>query len=95
MSKKLDFATQLQRQVTLIAQAADKGDDLVTVYFDRTYNSGGADEIVDADLTTLEITAAQLGNAITFFQNLNKLLNNEDPANADYDATLNAVRTDL
>jgi hypothetical protein len=95
MSKKTDFAGQVQRQVTLIAQAADVLDDAVTVWFDRTYQSGGAAAMTDDDLDSLGITAAQLTSGITFAQNLSLFRDNGQPAQADYDATLNTLRTDI
>lgn len=95
MSRKSDFAESIMRSITQIAQHGDRGDDAVTIYFDRGYNSGGADAIVDADLTNLGITAAELADGITLFQNLNKFINNDTPAQADYDVTLNKLRNDL
>jgi len=94
-TKKIIFAETLIRQVTLIAQAADMGNQAVDSYFDRGFNSVGADPIIDEDIASLEITADQIAAGITFFQNLSKVLNNEVATQGDYDATLNALRSDI
>jgi hypothetical protein len=58
------------------------------VYWDRTYNSGGADEIVDADVADLDITAADITGLITFADALETFL----VAN---DAYLSNMRQDM
>ena len=95
MTRKESFARKIMDAVSSIAQASDSGDNLVTVYFDRGYNSGGGDAISDSDLTELGITSAELANGITFFQNLNTMLNNGVPTQSDYDTTLNTLRNDI
>ena len=95
MSRKLDFTQNLQGKVGALALAADELKNLYDLYFDRGYNSGGADPIVDGDIADTEITAADVTLAITFVENLEKLLTNQDPTNGDYDATLNKVRSDI
>lgn len=93
--RKLSFAQNLQGKISVLAKAADELENLYTIFFDRGYNSGGSNTIVDGDLSSIGITAAELGEAITFIENLGKLLNNQDPTNADYDATLNKIRSDI
>lgn len=95
MARKLLFVQNVQGKIGILAKAADELKNLYDMYFDRGYNSGGANEIVDGDITATEITAADLGAAVTFIENLDKLLNNQDPANSDYDSTLNKVRSDI
>lgn len=95
MARKLNFAQNLQGKIAALAGAADELKNLYDVYFDRGYNNGGADPIVDGDITATEITAADLGAAVTFIENLEKLLTNQDPINSDYDSVLNKVRSDI
>lgn len=95
MATKLTFAEQIQGGATTFAQLGDKLADLESVYFDRGYDAGGVDPIADDDIVSLNITAAQLGAFITFAQQVKNFLNNLAVAQADYDATLNAVRTDM
>jgi hypothetical protein len=94
-NQKEIFAQKAQEAATTLAQVGDRLDDLVTVYFDRGYNSGGANGIDDSDLTSLGITAAQLGGLITLAQQLSNFRNNQAVTTADYDVTLNALRTDV
>lgn len=95
MATKLDFAAQAQIAATNFAQVADKLANVETVYFDRGYNGGGTNPIVDGDITILNITAAQLTSLITLIQQLNNFLGNIAVTTADYDSTLNNVRNDL
>jgi hypothetical protein len=94
-SKKIDFATQCQTHATTLAQVSDALSDIETVYFDRGYNSGGGDELVDGDITALEITAANIGSLITLAQQLRNFVDNAAVTQGDYDSTLNVLRTDL
>ncbi len=57
--------------------------------------AGMVTAIIDSDLTTLFITAAEVGEGITLAENLLKFLGNVDPTNADYLATIAKLRTDL
>ncbi len=95
MATKLTFGEQSQGEATTLAQVADRLTNLETVYFDRGYNSGGTNPIVDGDIVSLNITAADLAALITLAQQLNNFLGNLAVATGDYDATLNAVRTDV
>jgi hypothetical protein len=36
------------------------------VYWDRTYNDGGADELTDGDVESLGVTAADVTGMVTF-----------------------------
>jgi hypothetical protein len=95
MASKITWGTQAQTDATTLAQVADRLANLESVYFDRGYNSGGSDPIGDIDVASLGVTAAQLGSLITLIQQLNNFLGNSAVTTADYDATLNAVRSDV
>lgn len=95
MATKLTFGEQSQNDATTLAQVADKLSNLETVYFDRGYNSAGSNPIVDGDIVSLNITAADLAALITLTQQLNNFLGNLAVTTGDYDATLNTVRTDV
>jgi hypothetical protein len=69
--------------------------ELYGAYFDCGWNSGGVNQIVDADLSDqYSLSAADLGAFITLVEQLVKLLGSgsEAIANADYAATLNKAR---
>lgn len=95
MATKLTFAGKAQTLATTLAQASNDLDDLITVYFDEGFDSGGADPIANGDIESLGITAVELGNMITFAQQFNDFLNNAVVATLDRDPTLNAMRTDV
>lgn len=95
MATKLTFAGQAQASATTMANIGDQLADLHSVYFDRGYNSGGANPITDDDLASLGMTAVQLGNLITLAEHFANFLGNSAVAQADYDVTLNAIRTDI
>lgn len=95
MATKLIFTERAQVEATILAQLGDKLVDLESVYFDRGYDAGGSNPIVDVDIESLNITAAQLAALITLAQQMSNFLGNLAVTQADYDATLNAVRTDI
>lgn len=96
MADKNTYVQRLQDTATKLAQVANEFEDLVSVYFDRGYNGGGADEIEDTDISAgLGITAADVANGVTLAQQLANFLNNAAVTTGDYDLTLNKLRTDL
>jgi hypothetical protein len=95
MATKLTWGNQAQADATALAQVADRLANIETVYFDRGYNSGGSNPIIDDDVSSLNITAADLASLITLIQQLNNFLGNSAVTAGDYDATLNTVRTDV
>lgn len=95
MATKITWATQAQVEATTMAQIADRLANLETVYFDRGYNSGGGDDIVDSDVVSLNITAADLASLVTLIQQFNNFLGNLAVIAGDYDSTLNTVRIDV
>ena len=95
MSKKNELVNALRDVATRVAQAINDSDDHVATYFDRTYNSGGADAITDADISSTGLTATQAGNLVTMFQQLLNFRDNAAVTQADYGATMNLARTDF
>lgn len=61
-------------------------------YFDETWNSGGGDEIVNADVSSRNITAAEIGNFVTMAQQLKNFFGNSAVTTGDYAATVNVMR---
>jgi multisubunit Na+/H+ antiporter MnhB subunit len=89
------FVSQIITTITALAQSFDGANTLISTYFDRGYNSGGTNAIVDDDLAGVGLTAAQLGGAITVFQQLQAFRHGGAVSSSDYDSTLNQVRRDI
>jgi len=64
------------------------------VYFDRGYNSGGSDPIIDDDISGLFVTADEVDSFITLIENLEKFFDNQAVTTGDYEASLNKFRRD-
>ena len=96
MSQKSQHLEDGVRLSTLLAQTARDLVEARRVYYHRDYNSAAADEITDQDCIDAgyEFTAAQFGQIMITAQELDKFLNNTDPANADYYEKLDVVRSD-
>ena len=94
-SMKQAYCRQLQTDANAIASIRKVLDDRRGVYFDRGYNSGGSNPIIDADVSDLDLTAAQVGNWITLLEQLEKFFTNQSVTTADYDATLSTMRRDI
>jgi hypothetical protein len=92
-SAKHNFAVKAQEVATTLIQAIDEGIDLDGVWSDRMYGSGRA--IVDADVSDLNITAAELTSLITAFQQLKSFVDNVAVTQGDYRASFNSVRRDM
>lgn len=92
---KVTFAQVVQSSATALDDLIDSTDDIVKAFFDRGYNVGGADPLVDADFTSLGITAANISSFITLAQQLSNFRSNLAVTQGDYQATLNKLRTDI
>jgi hypothetical protein len=92
--KKIGFVQAVQAVSTGLAQSVDKCADLYSIYFDRGYNGSGVDPITDADIEGQNITAAQVTAFIVFAEALGLFTQGQSHTAGDYDATLNALRTD-
>ena len=88
MANKQHYARQGQQMAALFSALSDDILSLQAIWFDRGYNSGGADELTDADVESLGITAADVTGMITFAGALDTFL----AANRGY---LSKMRNDL
>ena len=66
MANKANFARQAQQMAASFSALADDILSLQNIYWDRGYNSGGADPLADEDVASLGITAADVTGMITF-----------------------------
>lgn len=95
MADKSNYIESVRGIATALASGIKDGADLYSIYFDRGYNSGGSDPIVQADLDAYGIQLADFTSMITCLENLAKFANNDNPAQGDYDATINKIRRDV
>jgi len=66
----------------LASVMANLTDDLAAwrnVYWDRTYNDGGADELTDEDIATSGVTAADVAGLTTFADALDTFMASNRP----------------
>ncbi len=95
VANKIEFAKKVQAINTIIAQLFLDTKDLDSVYFSEGFDGAGSNPILDADLISLGITATELGLGDTLFQQIQNLRNNDPVTAGDYQATVNALRSDL
>ena len=88
MSNKTRYASRAQDMAAIFSNLSDDIASLQAIYFDRGYGSGGADELTDADVEALGITAADVVGMITFAGALETFM----AANRGY---LSKMRNDL
>lgn len=60
MSNKVRFAQEAQTAASIFAKLSDTIAALQAVYWDRGYNSGGADTLTDEDVASIGVTAADV-----------------------------------
>lgn len=95
MASKIEYAKRVQAVNTTIAKLFLDTKDLDSVYFSEGFDGAGSDPIIDGDLISLGITAAELALGATLFQQIQNLRNNAAVTAADYQSTVNALRSDL
>ena len=88
MAQKDNYAHKAQQMAASFSALSDDILSLQAIWFDRAYNSGGADELTDADVEALGITASDVTVMITFAGSLYTFL----AANRGY---LSKMRNDL
>lgn len=88
MASKTTYAERGRGIASTFSNLADDALAWRNVYWDRTYNSGGADAITDEDVAVTGVTAADVTGLITFADALETFL----VANRAY---LSQMRNDL
>ncbi len=91
IADKSDTGSKARTLSAEMETLADRVERLRQYYIDNTFGSGSEEEILDADLVEVGITAAQLASFITFAENLDKLLDNQVPTQGDYSVTLRTL----
>lgn len=92
MNEKLSYAIGIRRLTTKLMEDAEDLMVLYDIYFDRGYNSGGANEIVDGDIIESGITASAIADVITAVAQLSNYMDNASVTTGDYSASYNKTR---
>lgn len=92
---KIAFAQEAQELCTDLGKLLDRFDTSFDTYFQRGYNNGGSNPIVDGDISTTGATAAQIAAYITLAENIVKFAKNQVVLQSLYDSTINGLRTDI
>jgi hypothetical protein len=93
-SLKRNLATQIRQYLTGIIQNARHAETAIAIMLEKDMQAGGDNEITDAELSILGITYDDLVKGKTLIDNLVLFIENGTPAQADYEATFNLLRTD-
>lgn len=91
-TQKERFADRVLEMNEHLVALLDELPELYGTYFDKTWNSGAADAIIDGDVSSRTITASGIGNFITMVAQLNNFFQNSTVTEGDYAATINALR---
>lgn len=91
-TEKERFADNLLDLAAKLIDVMDASEQFENTYFDLGFNSGGADPIIDGDVSSRLITAAEVESFITFIQQYRNFIGNTAVSQGDYAATLNALR---
>lgn len=94
MASKLQYAQQAQELCNTLAEVRNKARDMNKTYFDRSYNS--ADPFASGDIASLGILPSDVTSFVTLTEQMDKFFGNlSGLAQADYQATLDKMRTDI
>jgi hypothetical protein len=95
MTKKEKFASKMTGVATQFINLRQEIKDLGEAYIDRGYNAEGGNPIIDEDVVSLEVTAAQIGAWTYWAALLDLFMSGQATSVHDGDATLNAIRNDF
>jgi hypothetical protein len=87
------FVQNLQQAMNQFHQAAALLKDTDLYYYKNGFQAGGANAIVDSDLTAYNLKAADVAAGMTLAEQLQNFLNNTAVATADYSTTVQRLRT--
>jgi hypothetical protein len=92
-ASKQQFVQNLQQAMNTFHQATSMLKDCDLYYYKNGFNSGGANAIVDSDLTQYNLKAADVAAGMTMAEQLQNFINNAVVAQADYETTVQKLRT--
>lgn len=91
-AKKTAYIRELVRYLQEMDTKFDDAPNIENEYFDLGYNSGGANEIIDADVVAYNLTAANIASGITLVQQLKNMAGNAAVTTGDYALTTNIFK---
>lgn len=91
-SQKVDFAQACKNAAQKVYEAEKACEDVYEVFWDRGYNSGGANALTPEDISSTEITPTMIGDFTNFCDNFQKFLNNQSITQSDWDSIINKIR---
>jgi len=92
-ASKQTFIQNLQQAINQLLISKGSLKDCDNQYYANGFNAGGAHAITDADVAQYNLTAADVAAGMTMAENLDKFFTNQTPAVADYQTTLQKLRT--
>ncbi len=94
MANKSQFIYEVVLQARRLAAVFDVVDERHKAFFDNGFQSGGANEIVQADIdaANIPISVADLTAGITLLEQVANFKGNSAVTQADYMATVNKLR---
>lgn len=90
---KAAWVAGLQRIASQLSALRGSERDLVAIWFARQYNTGGT-AITDADVASLNLTAAKVTAMVVALQQFENFMGNSAVTTGDYATSINAVRND-
>lgn len=90
--RKIAYLRDLIRVMQELDTIFDNAPDIENEYFDLGYNSGGARQVIDADVAQWGLTAANIGSGITLIQQVKNLAGNTAVTTGDYALTTNVFK---
>ena len=90
--KKKAFIRNMVRRLQELDTIFDEAPDIESEYFDLGYNSGGANEIVAADVSIYVLTPTDIAAGITLIQQLKNMEAGSAVTTGNYGATTNIFK---
>lgn len=92
-ASKAQFITNMQTLANGLESDRAIAEQLVNMYFNAGFNAGGANPIVDVDVTGNGLTAAKVTAMVTLLQQLARFFGNQAVTTGAYQTTNDQMRT--
>jgi hypothetical protein len=92
-ASKQQFVQNLQQAMNQFHQATASLKDCDLYYYKNGFQAGGANAITDQDVVQYNLKAADVAAGMTMAEQLQNFINNAVVAQADYETTVQKLRT--